>query len=379
MKKVTIIADEKIPFLRGVLEPFAEVIYLPGDSFNQVSIKHADALLVRTRTRCDESLLEDTSVQFIASATIGFDHIDMKYCDSKKIAWYNAPGCNSASVNQYLAATLVELALQKDFRPEDKTLGIVGVGNVGSKVHRMAESIGMKVRLNDPPRARTEGSGGFVSLDEIIETCDIVTLHVPLNMSGGDKTYHLFDDKTFRKMKPGCWLINTSRGEVVETGALKSALTSGKLNGAVIDVWHNEPFIDPELLRRIFISTPHIAGYSADGKANGTSQVVRSLAEHFDIPLRDFYPQSIPAPEVPEIIIDHSGLSRFQVITQCILHSYPIMKDHNLLQNDPGSFELQRGNYPVRREFRAYTVKLLNPLVGTIETLESLGFNVLAG
>ncbi len=376
MKKIKIVADDKIPFLHGVLEPYAEMIYMPGEKINGESVGDADALLIRTRTRCNKSLLEGTSVKFIATATIGFDHIDTEYCDSHNIVWFNAPGCNSSSVQQYITAVLMELCCRHNAKPEEITIGIVGVGNVGSKVYRNAELLGMKVKMNDPPRARKEGNAGFVSLDEIIETCDIITLHVPLNKTGTDNTFHLFNSGRFSKMKKGAWLFNTSRGEVVETSALKAALTTGILSGAVIDVWENEPHIDLELLKKVFIATPHIAGYSTDGKANGTSQVVRKLAEYFGLPLTGFYPQNLPQPAFPEITIDMAGKTILEVIRQSVFHTYMISDDYTRLITHPETFEQQRGRYPVRREFPAYTVNLLNGNSQTAETLQKLGFNV---
>ncbi len=376
MSRIKIVADDKIPFLKGVLEPYADIIYLPGKLITQESAMDADALLIRTRTKCDAKLLEGTAVKFIATATIGYDHIDAEYCKSKDIIWVNVPGCNSASVQQYITAVLVSLASDKNFNPGVKTLGIIGVGNVGSKVQKAATILGMKVKLNDPPRARKEGNRGFLSLDEILETCDIITIHVPLNRIGPDKTLHLFDTELIEKLKKDCWLINSSRGEVVETNALKAALSSGILSGAVLDVWENEPDIDLELLRQVYISTPHIAGYSIDGKARGTSQVVQALSTFFGLPLREFYPPVLPPPTIPEIVIDGSGKSSFQVVHQAVLHTYPVMEDHFRLQNSPESFEMQRGQYRVRREFPSYTVRLIHGEPKTIDMLLKLGFKV---
>jgi erythronate-4-phosphate dehydrogenase len=336
----------------------------------------ADALLIRTRTKCNQSLLEGTSVKFIATATIGYDHIDVDYCKLKEITWVNVPGCNSASVQQYITAALVTLAFNNDYNLSEKKLGIIGIGNVGSKVQKAAAALGMKVKLNDPPRARKEDTGCFVSLDEILETSDIITIHVPLNSSGQDKTLHLFDTELFGKIKNGAWLINSSRGEVVKTDALKTALSSGKLSGAVLDVWENEPDIDLELLSQAYISTPHIAGYSIDGKAKGTSQVVQALSAFFGLTLHDFYPPVLPAPSVPEIVIEGAGKSSFQIVHEAVLHTYPIMKDHILLQRSPATFEQQRGQYPVRREFPSYTIRLSNGKPKAIEMLLKLGFNV---
>lgn len=376
MKRLKIVADEKIPFLRGVLEPFADIAYLPGNQITREIIRYADALLIRTLTTCDKSLLEGTAVKFIATATIGFDHIDTAYCQSKNITWANAPGCNSSSVKQYLTAVLLILSVEQGFDLKEKTLGIVGLGNVGSKVQKIAEILGMKVKLNDPPRERMEGNIGFVGLDEVLETCDIITLHVPLDREGKDKTYHLFDGQTIGKMKTGAWLLNTSRGAVVETNALKTSLSSGKLQGAVLDVWENEPKIDRGLLGQVFLATPHIAGYSIDGKANGTSQAVRGLSGFFGLPLPGFYTLSVPEPAFPEIVIDGAGKSTLQIICQAVLHSYPIWDDHNRLLQSPETFEQQRGNYPLRREFPAFAAKLLNCKPETADLLVKLGFGV---
>jgi erythronate-4-phosphate dehydrogenase len=351
---------------------------LPGSLITNQSVKNADALLIRTRTKCDKYLLEGTSVKFIATATIGFDHIDTEYCNSMNIKSVNAPGCNSSSVQQYVLAALFMIAQKSNFNLVERTLGIVGVGNVGSKIQAAADLVGIKVKLNDPPRARSESNADFVSLDEILETCDIITIHVPLNQNGDDKTLHLFDTDIIAKMKGGAWLINTSRGEVVDTISIKEALSSGKLEGAVIDVWENEPQIDLELLQKVFISTPHIAGYSIDGKANGTAQVVQTLSRHFGLPITDFYPKALPAPEFPEILIDCTGKSLLRVVNQAVLHTYPIMGDHLRLQQSPETFEVQRGNYQVRREFSAYRVKLLNGNPQATNLLSKLGFNVIS-
>jgi len=242
-----VIADDKIPFLKGVLEPFTDIEYYPGDRITPDRIKHADALLVRTRTKCDHNLLEDADVKFIATATIGFDHIDTAYCRQRGIAWTNAPGCNSASVNQYIASALVTCARKKDFKLKDRVLGVVGVGNVGNKVVQIAEMLGMQVYLCDPPRVRQEGACGFISMDGILRECDIITFHVPLNYEGQDKTLHMIDEDLIRRIKPGSFVINTSRGEVADNVALKTALEKNKLAGVVLDVWENEPAIDLEL------------------------------------------------------------------------------------------------------------------------------------
>jgi erythronate-4-phosphate dehydrogenase len=372
---IKIIADNNIPFLKGALEPYVEVVYLPGKEITQEVIKGADALLIRTRTKCTESLLKNSDVKFIGTATIGFDHIDTQYCENNNIEWTNAPGCNSSSVQQYIGAALLKIAADFDFQLKDKTLGIVGVGNVGSKVESFARALGMRVILNDPPRARNEAFSDFHSLKTLLFESDIITVHVPLNVVGEDCTYNLFNDKIFKKMKNSAWFINSSRGEVTKTSALKKALASGKL-GAVIDVWENEPDIDLDAMAKTFLATPHIAGYSTDGKANGTAMVVNSLSEYFKLPLKNWYPLNVPVPVAPEIIIDTKGKSEQEIIKEAVLHTYNISYDDAKLRLSPSDFEKQRGDYPLRREFSSYKVKLTGGNEEVLKTLENIGFKV---
>ncbi len=372
-----IVADDKIPFLKGVLEPYGEVLYLPGNSISNDLIRNADALLVRTRTKCNENLLHDTKVRFIATATIGYDHIDTEYCEANNIMWTSAPGCNSSSVQQYIASALLKIAADFSFSLKGKTLGIIGVGNVGSKVARIAGLLGMNVLLNDPPRARKEGGKGFTDIDHLLHNADIVTAHVPLNIGGEDETFHLFDECTLKKMRNGAWFFNTSRGEVVDSEALKDMLQVSALGGAVIDVWEGEPVIDLELLSSVHIGTPHIAGYSTDGKANGTSMVVNSLGSFFDLPLNNWYPANVPVPSSAEIIIDGAGKTEEAVIRQAVLHTYNIKKDDEKLRLSPTAFEKLRGDYPLRREFSSYSVELTNASAGVCLALKTMGFGVI--
>ena len=346
-----IVADDKIPFLKGALEPYAEVVYIPGKQIKMEMLKDSDALLIRTRTICNENLLEGTSIRFIGTATIGFDQIDTDYCSKNKIIWTNAPGCNSSSVQQYIAAALFRISSEHHFSLKDKTLGIIGVGNVGSKVEKFARSVGMNVLLNDPPRARIEGKKNFHSLNTVLSGSDILTVHVPLNIVGEDQTWHLFNEESFKKIKRGAWFLNSSRGEVSDTYSLKNALNSGMLSGAVIDVWENEPNIDPELLQQAFIATPHIAGYSTDGKANGTSMVVNSLTKYFNLPSENWYPSDVPPPASPYISIDCNNKSEEEIIREAVIHTYNIDKDNSMLRISIQNFEKLRGDYPVRREF----------------------------
>jgi erythronate-4-phosphate dehydrogenase len=375
---VKIIADDKIPFLRGAFEPFAEVIYLPGGEITRdiINDSGAVALLIRTRTKCNGKLLRDTNIRFIATATIGFDHIDTEYCEENNIRWFSSPGCNSSSVQQYIAAALLTISSSFAFSLSRKTLGIIGVGNVGSKVAKLGKTLGMNVLLNDPPRSRKEGDMDFVSIERVLRESDIITLHVPLTMTGEDRSYHLFNDNTFKMMKDGSWFINSSRGEVTETAALKNVLKSGKISGAVIDVWENEPGIDHDLLSDATIATPHIAGYSTDGKANGTAMVVNSLSSFFGLSLKDWYPDNIPRPAVPEIDIDGRGRTDEDIIREAVLHTYNIIADDAEFRRSPSGFEKQRGDYPLRREFSSYSVKLSNSSDYVRSVLKEIGFRL---
>ena len=355
-----IVADDKIPFLRGILEPFAEVKYLPGGKITCADLKDADALLTRTRTRCTAELLEETAVKFIASATIGFDHIDTRYCESKGIRWTNAPGCNSESVAQYITSLLLNQAHRTGEALEGRTIGVIGVGNVGSKVARNARTLGMRVLLNDPPRARREGPDDFVSLETIRREADFITFHVPLETEGEDATFHAADAAFFHSLGKKPFFINSSRGEVCDNAALKDALKSGLVRGAALDVWENEPEIDLELLDLLDFATPHIAGYSADGKANGTAMSILALVKFFG--LEDKFDRSVlqrpPAPA--ECVIDlmpyyRNGESETELLYRAVTASYDIAADDRRLRGAPAEFEKLRGSYPLRREFDAYT------------------------
>lgn len=372
-----IVCDDKIPFLRGTFEPFAEVVYLPGKQTTADVVRDADAIVTRTRTLCNEALLKGSRVKVIATATIGFDHIDTAWCEANGIIWKNAPGCNSWSVKQYIASVLVSLARRHGLDLSAMTLGVVGVGNVGSKVAEIASLLGMKVLLNDPPRARAEGSAGFVSLDELMERSDIVTLHVPLTMEGEDATWHLFDAARIARLRPDQFLFNSSRGPVVEERALKAALKAGSLRGAVLDVWEVEPEIDRELLGLLEYATPHIAGYSADGKANGTTMSVRTVASVLGLPLTDWTASGVPAPaQGLSFCLDATGKRTQDVLTEAILYTYDVQKDTDALRSDPGSFEKLRGDYPVRREPTAFSLQLKGGTPAQAETLAKMGFKI---
>lgn len=345
-----IIVDNKIPYIREALATISnEIVYLPASGFTPETIHDADALIVRTRTRCNRELLEGSKVKFIATATIGFDHIDVDYCKEAGIEWRNAPGCNSGSVEQYLESTLLLLSdfLQQDL--QTLTLGVVGTGHVGSRVAAMAESYGMRVLRNDPPLANQGKPGPFYSLDTLAQECDIITFHVPLISTGEYCTRHLADKSFFQKLTRKPIIINTSRGEVVDNSALLESLNKGTVRQAVIDVWENEPNINRSLLEKVLIGTPHIAGYSADGKTNASRMSLDSLCQFYH--LTGNYRISAPEPQ--------GGLSiTASSEREALLKIYDPRKDGEALKQHPELFESFRGNYPVRREKQAFKINI---------------------
>jgi erythronate-4-phosphate dehydrogenase len=377
MKLPQIIADDKIPFLKGVLEPFANITYLPGGKIVPEDVKNSNAIITRTRTTCNENLLKNSSIKLITTATIGYDHIDAEYCDRAGIKWTNAPGCNSWSVQQYITAAIMTLVHEKNLKFKDLTLGVIGVGNVGSKVTKTAEALGIKVLSNDPPRAEKESDRIFVPLEKLLAESDIVTCHVPLEKEGKYPTYHLANEDFFGKMKDKSVFINSSRGSVTDTKALKKAVNT-KLSAYILDVWESEPNIDLTLLKGAFIGTPHIAGYSNDGKANGTAACIHEIARFFGIEkLKNWYPEHLPAPPMDmTIFLNGNGKSREQIIHESVTYTYPIGKDSERLKQSPLTFESQRGNYWIRREFNNYLIKAEKVDNETLNSLKKIGFNV---
>lgn len=328
-----IIADSAIPFLRGVLEPWADVHYLPGNRIAPDDVRDADALVIRTRTRCDERLLGNSRVRLIATATIGFDHIDTAWCAAHGIRVATAAGCNARGVLQWAGAVLAHLARTQGWEPAERTLGIVGVGHVGSLVKEYAERWGFRVVCCDPPREE-HGHCGFRPLEEVAREADILTFHTPLD----DTTRHMAGRKLFARMKPGAVIMNSSRGEVVDGSAL---LQSG--HPCVLDVWEHEPHIAPALLGRTLLATPHIAGYSEQGKAMATAMSVDTLAGFFGLPLRGWYPPEA-APSAPRPIT-------WQELCTTIRDAYDIEAESRRLKAQPGDFEAMRDHYRYRREY----------------------------
>lgn len=398
MSKMKIIADEAIPYLKGIFENECEVEYYPGSEITPQRVKDADALIVRTRTKCNAQLLEGSKVKVIASATIGTDHIDRAWCQSHNIALFNAPGCNSGGVLQYFLTALFKCLSTRElwqkflnYAPDATgaesyaaggaagaadgaataagdsaaesapfTVGVIGVGNVGSKVAAACEGLGFEVLRNDPPKERQQtlayNSGylrivdfkDYYSLDYLLENSDVVTLHVPLD----ETTRGMADANFFARMKPGAIFINSSRGEVVDEAALLANLH--KLAAVVLDVWVGEPNINKELLQSAFIATPHIAGYSVEGKIKGTQMAVEAIRRY----MRDNgltagdTPAAVGTCTIPEeqpIPVDFRG-KNIDEISQMLESIFPIQELSDSLKANPHTFEEMRNNYNYRHE-----------------------------
>ena len=332
--RLNFVIERNVPFIAGLLEPYANVSYLAADEFTPATVKNADALIVRTRTRCDEDLLAKSRCRFIGTATIGTDHIASEWCEAHGITVINAPGCNAPAVAQYVFASIMQLAN----RPIGQyTIGIVGVGHVGSIVERWARGLGMKVLICDPPRQRAEGGENWSSLEEIAEKADIITFHTPLTREGDDRTFHIADEAFFASLRRAPIIINSARGPIVDTPALVEALDNGLVSSAVIDCWENEPEISLELLERAAIATPHIAGYSHDGKVRATQMILDAITTFFYLP------------RVNTLAATPKGIAR-SVRPLDIVESYNPLVDTVALKNDPSSFEALRNNYRYRSE-----------------------------
>lgn len=342
-KRLKIVADRAIPFLEGVFDPYADMTYLPGDKIGPEDVRDADVLMVRTRTKCNADLLEGSKVKFIATATIGTDHIDFPYCDSKGIVVRNAPGCNAGGVMEYVFSALYGLASRKSISLQGDTIGIIGVGHVGSLIERMGRALGFKILKCDPPRAEAEGSFGFCDLEYLLQNSQIVTLHVPLD----ETTRGMANSEFFSLMQPGAFFINAARGEVVCDDALKAAIP--KLGPVIIDTWNHEPDIDLDLMDKVAIATPHIAGYSYQGKQNGTAAAVRAVAHYFGITeLYEFFPKT-DLPENEAVKLDLKDLNQGE-IASVLQYNYPIFTDDFMLRLNPENFDKLRSEYNYRRE-----------------------------
>lgn len=380
-----IIADQNIPFVQECFSSIGDVTLVGGRQITPELVRDADILLVRSITKVNADLLEAARVKFAATATIGVEHIDQAYLASRGIGFASAPGSNANSVAEYIVAALLVLGKKYQYALAGKSIGVVGVGNVGSKVARKCEALGMRVVLNDPPLARQSGDAKYRPLQEVLD-CDFVTMHTPLTRQGQDATYHLAGLAFFERLKNGAVFLNSSRGKVHDNTALKAAIESDKLGAVVLDVWENEPAIDPWLLQKVDLSTPHIAGYSYDGKVAGMTMIYQACCEHFGLKAVHTATDFLPAPQVPEICIDANPLKQDEerVIHDTVQQVYVINRDdfntrEILLQPEderPAWFDGLRKEYPIRREFQNTVVRLPQGHGTLAEKLNGIGFQI---
>lgn len=339
MDKPRLLLESFVPYVPDGIRSFFDVEIVAPEDITPALLARFDAMIVRTRTRCDAALLEGTPVEFVATATIGTDHIDKPYCESRGIEVASAPGCNAPAVAQYVFATLLS-AINTGMAPERRlrglTLGVVGVGHVGKIVADWGEKLGMNVLRCDPPRAEAEGSDGFVSLDEIAAKSDIVTFHVPHTRTGAHATHHIAGNGFFGKLRRGTVVVNAARGPIVDTPALVAAIDNGIVGKAIVDTWEGEPVISRDLLERAAIATPHIAGYSENGKIRAAKAVTDALCRHFGVAF-EF------DPGIPAGAIDDPSAEK-------ILRSYDPMADDRALRDAPYDFERLRNSYKLRPE-----------------------------
>jgi len=376
---MNLIIDENIAFAKEAFSYFGKVILVDGRTLTNKVVKDADALIIRSITKVDEELLSKSKVRFVGTATIGTDHIDLDYLKKHNITCADAKGCNADSVAEYVFTALMKAASEKKLSLKSKTIGVVGIGNIGSRVARIAESFGMKVLKNDPPLERKGIGKNYVSLEEILKA-DIITLHVPLSFEGIDKTHHLINEKILKKIRENIILINTSRGAVIDNEALLDE-SSGKYLELVIDVWENEPDINIDLMKATKIATAHIAGYSFEGKVSGTKMIYKSLCKFLNI--KPTWQPKLPLIERKDLQLS-DGKSDEEKLFKLFSSIYDIEKDDARLREistyklneQAGYFDLLRKSYPVRREFSNFTVQLSEKEKHLKPILESFRFKV---
>ena len=378
-----IVADTKMEFAREPFSRLGEVRWLPTPEISRDAIADADAIIIRSETRVTRDLLEGTKVRFVGTATIGTDHVDLPYLERSGIAFAAAPGSNANSVAEYVVAGLLEHSRRRAAHLAGMTIGIVGVGNVGSRVARFARALGMKVLLNDPPLARATADPAYLPLDRLMGA-EIITLHVPLTSEGPDPTLHLFDARRLALMKKGSLLINTSRGGVTETRSLLEALRSGECGGAILDVWEGEPAFEAELLSRAEIGTAHIAGFSFDGKLNAARMLFTAIKAWGGSGEEWSDPPGLPAPSEPKITVKTEGMTEEEIVRFAVHRVYPIREDDELLRSTlllpiggrASRFRSLRASYRARREFGSFTLSLSPERPAAAALLSSLGFHV---
>ena len=346
---------------------FGEITRCPGREIGPEVVKTADVLLVRSVTPVDEALLRDSAVQFVGSATIGTDHVDQAYLDAAGIAFAHAPASNADSVADYVVAALLRLAQRHGVSLAGRTVGIVGCGNIGSRLARRLPALGLTVLKNDPPRAEAaDGPHDFVSLDTVLDRADTVTCHVPITTEGPHPTHHLLSEDALARLSTDAWLINTSRGRVVDNEALLAGLRDEQVGGAVLDVWEGEPTPNAALVEAVDIATPHIAGYAYDGKVRGTTMLYEALCDYLDVE-QTWSADAVLAPESPDALhcqAPDPRLPRTDWLDHLARQAYDLPADdarvRDYVETPPEErgdyFRHLRATYPTRREMQIQTV-----------------------
>jgi erythronate-4-phosphate dehydrogenase len=390
-----IICATNMPFAEEAFSTLGQVRVMEGRDISPADVRDTDILALRSTTKVDRALLEGSRVRFVGTATIGTDHLDLDYFERAGIRWCFAPGCNANSVSEYVTAALLCLGERHGLTLEGLTLGVIGVGNVGSRVVRKARALGMRVLMNDPPRERAEkngeaGSGRgelepgpFVPLDRILAEADVITVHVPLSKDGPDRTVHLADAAFFGKARKGCLFLNAARGAVVETGALLEALASGQVGHVVLDTWEGEPRYRTDMLARSDLGTPHIAGHSFEGKVMGTVMVYREACRFLGVEPSWSHEPLMPAPLVPQIRVEAGGRPDEAVLRGIVRRLYDIEADDRRLRETAVQdaeqrakhFDRLRRDYPERREFQYTTILSPDASTSLRRKLGALGFS----
>jgi len=381
---VTIVADENIPYVSEAFGDLGRVRVTPGRAMTAGTVKDADILLVRSVTRVNEQLLGGSNVKMVATATVGTDHVDQAYLSRSGIAFADAAGSNANSVAEYVTAAILTMAHRDGMRVAEKVVGVIGVGNVGSKVVCKCRALGMTVLKNDPPVKDKTGSDEYIDLPDLLAASDIVTLHVPLTVSGRWPTYHMVDGTFLNSLRAGCLLVNTSRGSAVDGQALNKAIGSARVK-AVLDVWENEPNISVATLAEVAVGTPHIAGYSLDGKVNGTQMIYDAVCGFLGEQPTWRSRQVMPAPQVPVLAVDPHEREDQQVVRDVVRQIYDIEEDDRRLREiaafEPGArskhFDQLRKHYPVRREFFNTELEFAGSALPSLAAkLTGIGFRV---
>ncbi|PHM49871.1 4-phosphoerythronate dehydrogenase PdxB [Xenorhabdus miraniensis] len=373
-----ILVDENMPYAEQLFQQLGEVQAIPGRPVPEGVLEHADAFMVRSVTKVNESLLQGSSVKFVGTATAGMDHVDQQWLVQAGIGFSAAPGCNAIAVVEYVFSALMLLAEQDQFQLKDKTVGIIGVGNVGGRLADRLTALGVKTLLCDPPRADRGDEGEFWPLEKLVKEADILTFHTPLNQSGPYQTYHLADEKLLSALPDNRILINASRGEVVDNQALLSVLQNGKKLRVVLDVWEPEPNLSLPLLELVDIGTPHIAGYTLEGKARGTTQVFEAYCGFLGQPRKTELSELLSTPDFSQITLQGEVT---QSILKCLIHLvYDVRRDDAPLRQvagQEGAFDQLRKHYPERREWSSLTVYCDSEKSARL--LSRIGFNAKLG